>query len=130
MSGLVRRAFLISAVVGALVVSASPAAAARPGTFEFSACWDGDGVVASLSWSGFRVSQYSFGFGQDNGDGLGFFEPITPATSGSFSNDWLDSVDNTVDLVAGGVYGHSQRRAIRSGEVHRPLGGWSALDPC
>jgi hypothetical protein len=124
---------VISAVVGALVVSASPAAAARPGTFTFDACWDGSSVQLSLSWSGVRVNQYSFGFGQDDGSGLGFFTPVDPvATSGSASadSDLEENIDDTVDLVGGGIYGHSQRRAIKSDTIHRPAGGWATLDAC
>src|SRR4026208_1209548 len=110
------RPMVVALMVGALFASAAPVSAARPGTFNFDACWTGTSVEASLSWSGFRVSQYSFGFGQDSGEGLGFFTPVEPvATSGAYSNDWGTAVDNSVDLVGGGVYGHSQRRAIMSG---------------
>ena len=133
MSEVVRRALVISALLGALLVSASPAAAARPGTFHFSACWDGTSVQASLSWSGVRVSQYSFGMGQDDGTGFGYFAPVEPAaTSGSYSAgpDFMANVVDTVDLVGGGIYGHSQRRAILSDQVHRPGATWADLDPC
>ena len=127
------RPAVVALMIGALFASAAPVSAARPGTFNFDACWNGTSVEASLSWSGVRVSQYSFGMGQDDGFGFGYFEPVEPAaTSGNASGDpdFFANVDDTVDLVGGGVYGHSQRRAIKSDQVHRPVGGWATLDPC
>ena len=127
------RLLAAATLIGGLFVSASPAMAARPGTFSFNACWDGTLVEASLSWSGVRVSNYSFGFGQEDGTGLGFFAPVDPAaTSGNYSADpeFMANVDDTVDLVGGGIYGKSLHRAILSSTIYRPGATWADLDPC
>ena len=129
----VSRLLAAATLVGGLFVAASPAMAARPGVFNFDACWDSgtNSVHASLSWSGVSVRYYSFGFGQDNGEGLAFLTPVEPAaTSGSASTDFGENVDSTVDLVGGDIFGRSTHHAIKSDTVHRPDGGWPALDAC
>jgi len=125
------RLLAAATLIGGLVTWASPAMAARPGNFSFSACWNGSRVVASLSWSDVTVSNYSFGFGQDNGQGLAFLTPVVPpATSGNASTDFNGNVNDTVDLVAGGIYGRGTHHAIKSDSVHRPTGGWATLSSC
>jgi hypothetical protein len=129
----VGRLLAAATLVGGMFVSVSPAMAARPGTFDFNACWDGTAVALSLSWSGVRVSNYEFGFGQDNGQGLAAFTPVQPpASSGSATADsgFTANIDDTVDLVGGGIYGNSLRRAILSATIHRPGATWADLPAC
>jgi hypothetical protein len=129
----VGRLLAAATLVGGLFVSASPAMAARPGTFDFNACWNSSNVELSLSWSGVRVSNYSFGFGQDDGSGLAAFTPVDPAaTSGNATatSEFTANIDDSVDLVGGGIYGKSTRRAILSSTIHRPGATWADLDPC
>lgn len=122
------RSLVVAALVGALFVGAAPVSAAR--SFSFTACWDGDSVVGTITWSGFRVDEYAFGQGQLDGSGFAFFVPIDTATSGSYSNDYGVNLDDTVDLIGGSVYYRTTRHAIKSDQILRPSGGWATLDPC
>ena len=129
----VGRLLAAATLVGGLIASASPAMAARPGTFNFDACWDGSQVVASLSWSGVRVANYAFSTGTNDGNGFGYLAPVDPpSTSGNatIDPDFATNIDDSMDLVGGDVYGKGTRRAIFSDTVQRPGATWADLDAC
>jgi hypothetical protein len=121
------------ALIAGLLAAATPAMAAGRPNFTFSACWTGSAVSATMTWSGFRVSSYDFGYGQLNGEGAGYINPVDPAAmTGDVTIDpvFAANIDNTVDLVGGDIFGKNTRRALASGTVDRPAGGWSALPSC
>src|SRR4051812_8088026 len=96
------RALPLALVMALAVIT--PAAAARQASFAFTACATaGGGVQTSMTWSGFKVDGYSFGYGQYNGQGLGVFQPMKASSTGSVSYTWA-ALSNTVEQVAGDLY--------------------------
>jgi hypothetical protein len=111
-----------------LAIAVPTAAAANPNrSFAFSACLDSPGYVEmTVTWSGFKVDEATFGFGDGTGQGYGVVDPLDVARQGTQS-EVLGS-DPQMVIAAGAVLFHGH--VIASDSIDVPSGGWDALTPC
>ena len=131
-----RKRTCVAAVLAAswmLVVGVGSASAVGPNksfdaTFCYATSYEGvsPALVATVTWSGYRVNTISIGIGDGSGAGFGAFFPVTAARSGT--EIVYIGVDNSAPF--GGVDIRNGNHIWASEPVDAPTGDWANLPAC
>ena len=78
----------------------------------------------SFEWNDIRADQYSIGYGQRDGQGLGVFSDPFRATSSGSAVDSLGLVTNSQQVVVAGVTLYLRGQVVAINEQSKPSGGW------